>query len=104
MQTGFRLIGAADDPANATRQRALLQSVSPDYFRTLRIPILAGRTFRDDDRVGRPAVVIVNREFVRRFGAGVGQSIETGRPATIVGWWVMSACRPERRRRNRTFT
>ena len=63
--------------------------VSPDYFRTLRIPLLAGRTFRDDDATGQPRVSIVNEEFARQFGLGsdvVGrQTYEPGEPVTIVG-------------------
>jgi predicted permease len=63
--------------------------VSPDYFRTLRIPLLAGRTFRDDDRTEPWRVAIVNEEFARRFGLGrdvVGkQSFEPVHPLTIVG-------------------
>ena len=66
-----------------------LHQVSPDYFRTLRIPLLAGRAFRNDDVVGRPRVAIVNQEFARRFGLGadvVGrQTYEPGEPFTIVG-------------------
>jgi predicted permease len=63
--------------------------VSPDYFRTLRIPLLAGRAFHDDDVAGRPRVAIVNQEFAHRFGLGrdvVGKQIfEPGEPFTIVG-------------------
>ncbi|HVP49319.1 MAG TPA: ABC transporter permease, partial [Bryobacteraceae bacterium] len=63
--------------------------VSPDYFRTLRIPLLAGRMFRDDESVEPWRVVIVNEEFARRFGLGrdvVGKQIfEPGQPMTIVG-------------------
>jgi predicted permease len=84
-QTGFRLEGVPDA---TTQQRALLQGISPDYFRTLRIPLLAGRSFHDDDRASRPAVAIVNREFVRRFGAGidlVGRTVHIGQRASIVG-------------------
>src|SRR5438445_5030403 len=44
--------------------------VSPEYFRTLRIPLLAGRTFRDDDMTEPWRVAIVNQEFARRFGLG----------------------------------
>jgi predicted permease len=66
-----------------------LHQVSPDYFRALRIPLLAGRAFRNDDVVGRPRVAIVNQEFARRFGLGadvVGrQTYEPGEPFTIVG-------------------
>jgi hypothetical protein len=62
--------------------------VSPDYFRTLRIPLLAGRTFRDSD-AGRITVAIVNEDFARRFGLGadvVGKHLfEPGEPITIVG-------------------
>jgi putative ABC transport system permease protein len=87
-QTGFRLEGAPDDAANSARHRALSQAISPDYFRTLRIPIVSGRAFRDDDRTGRPAVVIVNQEFVRRFANGrdlLGRRIDLDRPASIIG-------------------
>jgi predicted permease len=63
--------------------------ISPDYFRTLGIPLLAGRAFRDDDVAERPRVAIVNQEFARRFGLGrdvVGKQIfEPGEPFTIVG-------------------
>jgi putative ABC transport system permease protein len=83
-EIGFNLEGAAA----ATPQRALFQAVSTDYFRTLRIPLIAGRPFRDDDRTDRPRVAIVNREFVRRFGGGadaIGRRVVLDRPATIVG-------------------
>ncbi len=87
-QRDFRIEGDPEDPAAMTRQIALYQTISPDYFRTLGIPVLAGRTFRDDDVMDRPGVAIVNREFARRFGNGrdlIGRELGPGRPLTIVG-------------------
>jgi putative ABC transport system permease protein len=40
---------------------------TPGYFRTLRIPLRAGRDFEPRDNENAPAVVIVNEAFVRRF-------------------------------------
>jgi hypothetical protein len=37
--------------------------IAPDYFRTLRIPLLAGRDFSGSDRTGSPNVVIVSRKL-----------------------------------------
>jgi putative ABC transport system permease protein len=41
--------------------------LSPGYFRTLGIPVLAGRDFNDFDTTTSSKVVIVNETFVRRF-------------------------------------
>jgi putative ABC transport system permease protein len=41
--------------------------VSPDYFRAMRIPLLAGRFFVRTDRVNSPRVAIVNDAFARQF-------------------------------------
>ena len=41
-------------------------AVSPDFFRAMDIPILAGRPFRPDDRQGA-RVVIVNSVFAQRY-------------------------------------
>lgn len=41
--------------------------VGPDYFRTLEIPLLAGREFDARDSAGAPKVAIVNEAFARRF-------------------------------------
>jgi predicted permease len=41
--------------------------VSPEYFDTMNIPIVAGRNFRDADTATSPRVAIVNRTFVHRF-------------------------------------
>ncbi len=41
--------------------------VTPDYFQTMKIPLLRGRTFtKDEDEKGRP-VVIVDENLARRF-------------------------------------
>jgi putative ABC transport system permease protein len=45
------------------------RSASADYFRTLGIPILAGRVFRDDDTGARPPVGIIDDRLARQvFG------------------------------------
>jgi putative ABC transport system permease protein len=41
--------------------------ISADYFRTLGIPILAGRALTAADRAGSPAVAVVNESGARRF-------------------------------------
>jgi hypothetical protein len=58
-------------------------NVGPDYFRTLRIPILRGREFTLADRKGSQPAVIVNESFARAvFGNRdpVGQSITVDLP------------------------
>jgi predicted permease len=63
--------------------------VTPEYFQTMRIPVLAGRTFGDSDTATSEMVAIVNQTFARRFLAAnnaVGRHIRTnGRSYTVVG-------------------
>jgi predicted permease len=40
---------------------------TPGYFRTLRIPLLAGRAFSEDDRLGTARVAAVNQTLARRL-------------------------------------
>ena len=57
--TTFRVEGR-EDPVLAYNER-----VSPQYFDTLRIPLLRGRTFTPDDRAGRTAVMVINETMAR---------------------------------------
>ncbi|HEY9402033.1 MAG TPA: ABC transporter permease [Pyrinomonadaceae bacterium] len=43
---------------------------TPDYFKTMRIPVKAGRAFTEQDRVDTPPVVVVNESLARRFFPG----------------------------------
>jgi putative ABC transport system permease protein len=54
----------------ADRPFTSIASVSTDYFRTLRIPVVTGRTFTEQDREPAPAVAMVNARFARRYFAG----------------------------------
>ncbi|MBI3450515.1 MAG: ABC transporter permease [Acidobacteria bacterium] len=49
----------------------LIDNVAPGYFETLRIPILKGRDFTDQDRMGVPHVVVINEAMADRFWPGV---------------------------------
>jgi putative ABC transport system permease protein len=71
---------------------ASLTMVSPDYLRTLAIPLVQGRYFSDSDREGSPSVVIVDESFAHRLFPGencLGRRIQNpGRKTdwmTIVG-------------------
>jgi predicted permease len=56
-------------PAATDRARPLVlfNSVTPDYFRTMRIDLRSGRAFRDSDREGAGRVAIVNEVMARRL-------------------------------------
>jgi predicted permease len=49
---------------------ARFNMVGPDYFKTLGIPLLAGREFTRQDVLKAPKVAIVNEAFVRKFNLG----------------------------------
>lgn len=54
--------------------------VSPDYFRTMGIPIQAGRGISDNDTATSPHVVVVNHAFIRQFLSGanpIGKTLAT---------------------------
>ncbi len=79
-----QLVGVADPGTMAWSHQ-----ITPDYFRTLGIPLLAGRTYRLSDAGPKLTVGIVNEEFARHFGLGpnvVGKQIaDPEGPITIVG-------------------
>jgi len=61
---GFRL------GAGAPVHGASLNIASPDYFRTMGIPLLAGREFNSGDRVNSRRVAIVTDRLARELGGG----------------------------------
>ena len=52
------------------RPSARYHYVSTDYFRTIGVPLIAGRFFNADDRPGTPAVVLINRSMAERYWPG----------------------------------
>jgi predicted permease len=87
MGSGFVLEGQAQESAIL----AYWRSINPGYFRTLGIPMVAGRALSDDDRAGSPSVAVVSASFARRAWPddnAVGKRIGWGsfdEPITVVG-------------------
>lgn len=55
--------------------------VSPDYFATMRVRLLAGRLFTDADNAGSALVVMVNKAMATRVFAGespIGKDVQIG--------------------------
>jgi macrolide transport system ATP-binding/permease protein len=68
--------------------RVMANRLTPGWFETVRIPLLAGRDFTWDDRPGAPDVAILNETFARRFanGSAVGQRLRVfDRDVQVVG-------------------
>src|SRR5258706_13804807 len=59
------LVGVTNADGALKSIQQWMHLVSMDYFRTLRIPLLAGRTFRRGDTGPRATVAIVTEEFAR---------------------------------------
>lgn len=58
------------EPERRREHVASMAVISDDYFRVMRIPQRAGRSFTRDDRDGSKPVVIVSESIVRRYFAG----------------------------------
>jgi putative ABC transport system permease protein len=76
----FAVQGRPELPPSQSPLSHLL-TVSPDYFRTLGIPVLRGREFEGRDVVERPRAVVINQAMARREFADrdpIGQRISFG--------------------------
>lgn len=83
--------GNLPDVPNGGSRTVRMNVVGPGFFKTLGVPVLAGREFAASDTASSQHVGIINEEFARRFLPGrnpLGHVIDTeGRnfPITIVG-------------------
>jgi putative ABC transport system permease protein len=86
------------EPPRENMPRAQYTSVSPEFFRVLEVPIVAGRVCRDSDAAETPLVAIVNRHLAERLWPGesaVGRQLRSPDipiPVTVAG--VVGNTRP----------
>ena len=79
-------------PALGEPASAAYRQISHHYFHTMKIPLVQGREFTDQDRNSSAAVVVVNETFARTFfpkGEALGRRIQVSdggpNPCEIVG-------------------
>ncbi|HKB09859.1 MAG TPA: ABC transporter permease [Vicinamibacterales bacterium] len=73
--------------------RAYVHRVSPEFFGTLRIPLLAGRAFTDVDQAQESTAVIVSDRVVKRFWPGqsaIGKRIKFGQISSSAPWLTIT--------------
>jgi putative ABC transport system permease protein len=73
-------IGGQPTPVGS-RPTADFNAVEPGYFRTLHIPLLAGRDFTERDDLSSTPVVVINRTLAERFFPGknpIGKHVRPG--------------------------
>ncbi len=89
----FRIDGAPP-VTDLAMPRADLQRISPDYFKTIGVPLLQGRAFARTDRPETPRVAVVNRAFAKRYFAEkdpIGARLQipnNGPPGTEPPPWI----------------
>ena len=71
------------EPAPSARPGGDVSIITPGYFEAMRIPMIRGRAFSSDDRVGVPPVAILNQTAARMLFPGqdpVGKRVKV--------WWT----------------
>ena len=84
---GIEVDGFAQKP-NAPELQSDQRSATPDYFKTLRIPLMQGRYFDARDNATAPPVAIIDDKMAKRFwpyGSAIGKRIR--RSGAINGPW-----------------
>jgi predicted permease len=88
--TSFNIEGKTFPPNEGAGGR--YHFVSSDYFRTVGVPLRAGRFFNADDRMGKNPVALVNRSLAERFWPGesaVGKRMTTSSAPKEEDWWTV---------------
>jgi putative ABC transport system permease protein len=71
------------------RDAAMVQIVSPDFFKTLGISVRGGRVFQVGDNEDAAGVVIISQQFVRRYWPNkdpIGRQIRLGSQPAQTPW------------------
>jgi putative ABC transport system permease protein len=80
--------GQGEDDARANPSLHI-ESVHPNYFAALQVPVVAGRAFTAADRDEAPDVAIVSEDAAARLWPGqdaVGRRLKMGGPSSPAGW------------------
>jgi predicted permease len=82
--TGDTIVTARDSASSSTDRDVRIHYVAADYFRTMGIPLLAGRDVTPADREQAPKVAIINESLARRSftGLAVGERFGMGGDST----------------------
>ena len=70
VNTGWNIVVRPEPSAPPRQAGASIAFISPDYFKTMGIPLLRGRDFDTPDQTGPLRPVIVNENFVKSYIAG----------------------------------
>ena len=73
----------------------VVQTISPEYFRLMRIPLIGGRDFTQQDRENTPRVAVVNQSLARRYWPGQNPVGKRLRLATAMASRVDAVARGE---------
>lgn len=82
-----------------------LESIHPNYFRTLQIPIVRGRAFTAADREDAPTVAIVSEDVAARLWPGqnpIGRQLKMGVVASPDEWLMVVGVAAQTRYRTLT--
>jgi len=83
------LVEGAPEPPPGQENDGRYRVCTPDYFSTMRIPILKGRAFTEQDKAGATPVVIVNETLARKHWPGqdaLGRRIRFYGPLDKAPW------------------
>ena len=84
--TGITIEGS--EPSAGERPNLSMLQVRGDYFATMKLRLLDGRTLTEDDRTG-PPVIVINEGMAKRFWPGesaVGKRFRRGSPGDYGPW------------------
>jgi putative ABC transport system permease protein len=87
--TDSYLVEGLPEPAPGQENDGRYRVCSPDYFQTMKIPVLKGRGFTEQDRAGGTPVVIVNETLARKHwkdGDALGKRIRFYGPLDKAPW------------------
>ena len=97
--TDFGVVGQPEPPLGE-EPSAEYASVSPDYFRALKIQVVRGRTFDAEDTVGKTPVILIDEKLANRCFPGqdpIGQQLaDSAHQANSVKYTIVGLVRTVR--------
>ena len=89
----YHVFTAENEPyAEDMGHLGLAESVSPNYFRTLHLPLIRGREFTDADGANTQRVAMVSKLMAARYWPGedpIGKRVREGRPDRKNPWMTV---------------